>query len=760
MSGNRRSRTVTQGVQRSPNRALLRAVGFGDGDFDKPIVGVANAHSTVTPCNSGLGGLAAHAEAALKKAGAMPQMFGTITISDGISMGTEGMKFSLVSREVIADSIETVCSGQSMDGVLAIGGCDKNMPGAMIAIARMNIPAIFIYGGTIKPGHYKGRDFTIVSAFEAVGEYTAHKIDEQDLLEIERRACPGAGSCGGMFTANTMSSIFEAMGMSLPYSSTMANEDEEKAVSAAQSAEVLVNAIKKQILPQQILTRAAFENAIAMAMAVGGSTNAVLHLLAIAHAMKVPLTIDDFETIRARVPVLCDIKPSGRYVATDLHRAGGIPQVMKILLAHGVLHGDIVVIRYEGPKGGPGMREMLSPTSTLVGAGLGDSVGLITALVAIPDGIASVILAGLNPIHGLYALMIGTPIAAMLASSHFMYVANTGALVVATGSALGEFGGEAKVQALIVLVVLVGLLQLALGLLRLGGLVRFVANAVLIGFMTGIAVHIIMSQLGELNGYHAAGGNAIMRTLDWIGHLHLSDPWSSAIGLGTLALIVLLNRTRAAQLAMAIALVVATLGVWLAGLDSVATLNDTALIPGGFPALVLPQWSLVAAVFPAAAALAIIGLVQGAGVSKTIPNPDGSYPNISRDFSAKGVANIASGLFQGMPIGGAMSETAVSLKAGARSRWAGIFSGGFIILAVLLLADGVGYLAMPAIAALLVMAGIEAIKPARIGDVWHSGWEPRVTCCPPSSPRWCCRCRKRCSWGWRCRCCIICTHLQ
>lgn len=354
------------------------------------------------------------------------------------------------------------------------------------------------------------------------------------------------------------------------------------------------------------------------------------------------------------------------------------------------------------------------------------SAGLTTALVAIPDGIASAILAGLNPIHGLYALMIGTPIAAMLASSHFMYVANTGALAVATGSALGEFSGEAKVQALIVLVVLVGLIQLALGLLRLGGLVRFVANAVLIGFMTGIAVRIIMSQLGELNGYHAEGSNAVMRTLDWLAHLHRSDPWSSAIGLGTLALIVLLNRTRAAQLAMAIALLVATLVVGLAGLDSVATLNDTALIPSGFPALALPQWSLVAAVFPAAAALAIIGLVQGAGVSKTIPNPDGGYPNISRDFSAKGAANIASGLFSGMPIGGAMSETAVSLKAGARSRWAGIFSGGFIILAVLLLADGVGYLAMPAIAALLVMAGIEAIKPARIGDVWHSGWEPRV----------------------------------
>ena len=354
------------------------------------------------------------------------------------------------------------------------------------------------------------------------------------------------------------------------------------------------------------------------------------------------------------------------------------------------------------------------------------SAGLTTALITIPDGIASAILAGLNPIHGLYALMIGTPIAAMLASSHFMYVANTGALAVATGSALGDFSGDAKLQALIVLTVLAGLIQLALGLLRLGGLVRFVANVVLIGFMSGIAVRIIMSQLGELNGYHAEGSNALMRTLDWVTHLHQSDLWSSAIGLGTLALTVLLNRTRAAQLSMAIALLVATLVVWLAGLDSVATVNDIALIPSGFPALVMPQWSLVAAVFPAAAALAIIGLVQGVGVSKTIPNPDGGYPSISRDFSATGVANIAAGVFHGMPIGGTMSETAVSLKAGARSRWANIFSGVFIILAVLLLAKGVGYLAMPAIGALLVIAGIEAIKPARILDVWHSGWEPRV----------------------------------
>ena len=468
MPDNQHSRAITQGPQRSPNRAMLRAVGFGDNDFDKPIVGVANGFSTITPCNKGLNELAINAERALKKSGAMPQMFGTITVSDGISMGTEGMKYSLVSREVIADSIETAVQAESMDGVIAIGGCDKNMPGAMIAMARMNVPAIFVYGGTIKPGHYKGRDLTIVSAFEAVGQYTSHKIDEKELLEVERHACPGAGSCGGMFTANSMSSSFEAMGMSLPYSSTMAAEDDEKAESAAQSAEVLVGAIRKQLRPRDIITRKSIENAIAVIMAVGGSTNAVLHFLAIAHAANVEWTIDDFERIRGRVPVLCDLKPSGRYVATDLHKAGGIPQVMKMLLEHGLLHGDcvtisgqtiaeilkdvpptpredqdvirqwenplyaqghlailkgnlstegcvakitgvktpkitgparvfeseeacmaailarqiqpgeVVVIRYEGPKGGPGMREMLSPTSALIGEGLGDSVGLIT----------------------------------------------------------------------------------------------------------------------------------------------------------------------------------------------------------------------------------------------------------------------------------------------------------------------------------------------------------------------------------------------
>ena len=463
-----RSHTITQGVQRSPNRAMLRAVGFGDEDFAKPIVGVANAYSTLTPCNLGLDLLARRAESTLRTLGVMPQLFGTITVSDGISMGTEGMKYSLVSREVIADSVETVCSAQCMDGVLAVGGCDKNMPGALIAIARMNIPAVFVYGGTIKPGRYAGRDLTVVSAFEAVGEFSAGKIDAAELLEVERRACPGAGSCGGMFTANTMSSVIEAMGMSLPYSSTMAAEDPEKAESAAQSAVVLVEAIGRDLRPLQILTRQAFENAIAVSMAIGGSTNAVLHLLAIARAAGVPLVLDDFETIRTRVPVLCDLKPSGRFVTTDLHRAGGVPQVMKTLLTHGVLHGDalsitgrtiaevledvpdsprrdqevirpwerplypkghlsilrgnlapeggvakitgvkalkmtgparvfdseeacleailkgrvkrgdVVVIRYEGPKGGPGMREMLSPTSALIGAGLGDAVGLIT----------------------------------------------------------------------------------------------------------------------------------------------------------------------------------------------------------------------------------------------------------------------------------------------------------------------------------------------------------------------------------------------
>jgi len=463
-----RSHAITRGLERTPNRSMLRAVGFKDGDFQKPIIGVSNGYSTVTPCNAGLDRLTERAVSTLKQSGTMPQTFGTITVSDGISQGTEGMKYSLVSREVIADSIETVCQAQSADGLVAIGGCDKNMPGAMIAIARLNIPAIFVYGGTIRPGHLNGEDLTIVSAFEALGQYCAGKISEDHLLEIERHACPGIGSCGGMFTANTMSSAIEAMGFALPYSSTMAADSDEVVDNAGSSAEVLARAVQNQLLPRQLLTRETFENAIAVVMAVGGSTNAVLHLPAIAHAAQVKLTLDDFERIRERVPVICDLKPSGKYVATDLHEAGGIPQVMKMLLSRGLLHGnaltisgetveqvlagvpenpredqdvirqwdnplypeghlvilrgnlalegavakvsgvkkkgitgparvfdseesclrailaseikpgDVVVIRYEGPKGGPGMREMLAPTSALIGVGLGDSVGLIT----------------------------------------------------------------------------------------------------------------------------------------------------------------------------------------------------------------------------------------------------------------------------------------------------------------------------------------------------------------------------------------------
>lgn len=465
---NSKSKSITQGDRRAPNRAMLRAVGFTDDDFGKPIIGVANGQSEITPCNAGLGKLADIATAEIRKSGGMPQMFGTITVSDGISMGTEGMKCSLVSREVIADSIETVCRGASMDAVICIGGCDKNMPGAMIAMARLNIPGLFVYGGTIKPGRLDGNDLTVVSVFEAVGQFGAGTIDKNELTAIEKNACPGFGSCGGMFTANTMSSAFEAMGMSLPYSSTMANEDKDKEISTGQSAKTLLNMIEKNILPRDIMTRKAFENAIAVIMAVGGSTNAVLHLLAIAHSAEVPLSIDDFEDIRKKIPLFCDLKPSGKYVAIDLHHAGGIPQVMKMMLNAGLLHGDcmtvtgktiaenlqdvpdqpredqdvilpldrpkyteghlvilkgnlclegavakvsgvktrnisgparvfnseeecldavlddriqegdVVVIRFEGPKGGPGMREMLAPTAAIVGKGLGDKVALIT----------------------------------------------------------------------------------------------------------------------------------------------------------------------------------------------------------------------------------------------------------------------------------------------------------------------------------------------------------------------------------------------
>jgi len=465
---NWRSKLITAGVSRAPNRAMLRAVGFGDRDFDKPIVGVANGYSNMNPCNAGIQVLTDRAMAALRQAGAMPQVFGTPTVTDGIGMGTEAMKYSLVSREVIADAIETSVNGQAMDGVLVVGGCDKNMPGGMMAMARINVPGIYVYAGTIKPGRWKGQDLTIVSVFEAVGSYAAGKMSDADFIGIEKNACPSVGACGGMYTANTMSSSFEALGMSLLGSSQMASPDAEKADSAAASAKVLVNAIRLGLKPRDIITRKSIENAVALIMATGGSTNAVLHYLAIASAAGVKWTIDDFERVRRKVPVLCDLKPSGRYVAVDFHRAGGVPQVLKMLLKAGLLHGDcltitgrtmaqelknipatppagqdvirpfnkpmyaeghlailrgnlategcvakitglkqtfitgparvfdsepqcmkaimakkikpgdVVVIRYEGPKGGPGMQEMLAPTSALIGQGLGDSVGLIT----------------------------------------------------------------------------------------------------------------------------------------------------------------------------------------------------------------------------------------------------------------------------------------------------------------------------------------------------------------------------------------------
>jgi dihydroxy-acid dehydratase len=468
MAANDRSKNITQGVARSPNRAMYYALGYEKKDFDNPMIGIANGHSTITPCNSGLQKLADAAIAATKAAGANPQVFGTPTISDGMSMGTEGMKYSLISREVIADSIETCVQGQWMDGCVVIGGCDKNMPGGMIALARTNVPGIYVYGGTIKPGKWKGTDLTIVSAFEAVGQFTAGNMSEEDFIGVERNACPSTGSCGGMFTANTMSSSFEALGMSLMYSSTMANPDDEKTVSAAESARVLVEAVKRNLRPRDIITRKSIENAVAVIMATGGSTNAVLHYLAIAHSAEVEWTIDDFERMRKKVPVICNLKPSGQFVATDLHDAGGVPQVMKILLNAGLLHGDcititgktlaeelanvpdvpradqdvirtidkalykeghlailkgnlspegcvakisglknpvitgparvfddepaamaailadkvkagdVVVMRYLGPRGAPGMPEMLSPTSALIGKGLGESVGLIT----------------------------------------------------------------------------------------------------------------------------------------------------------------------------------------------------------------------------------------------------------------------------------------------------------------------------------------------------------------------------------------------
>ena len=467
MSFNRRSKNITEGVARAPNRSMYYGMGYTEGDFGKPMIGVANGHSTITPCNSGLQKLADAAVAELKAAGANPQIFGTPTISDGMAMGTEGMKYSLVSREVIADCVETCVGGQWMDGVLVIGGCDKNMPGGMMGMLRANVPAIYVYGGTILPGKYKGQDLNIVSVFEAVGQFSAGKMSEDDFCEIEKRAIPGSGSCGGMYTANTMSSSFEALGMSLPYASTMANVEDPIVAHTQAAARALVEAVKADLKPRDIVTKKAIENAVAVIMATGGSTNAVLHFLAIAHAAGVDWSIDDFERVRKKTPVLCDLKPSGKHLAIDLHRAGGIPAVMKVMLDAGLLHGDcititgktvaenlkdvpalradqdvirpvsnpiyaeghlailkgnlspegsvakitglknpvitgparvfddeqsalaaimagqikagdVMVLRYLGPKGGPGMPEMLAPTGALIGQGLGESVGLIT----------------------------------------------------------------------------------------------------------------------------------------------------------------------------------------------------------------------------------------------------------------------------------------------------------------------------------------------------------------------------------------------
>jgi dihydroxy-acid dehydratase len=464
---NSRSSTITEGDVRAPNRSMLRAVGLTDEDFTKPLIGVASTWSEITPCNSHINKLAEKVKEGARVAGGVPQIFGTITVSDGISMGTEGMKFSLPSREVIADSIELVSNAQRFDGVVAIGGCDKNMPGCLMALARLDIPSLFVYGGTILPGTCRGHDVDIVSVFEAVGQFNAGKITREELDEVEKSAIPGAGSCGGMYTANTMASAIEALGMSLPGGSSMPAVTTRKALDCYEAGQAVVRLIEQDLTPRKILTKEAFENAITLVMALGGSTNAVLHLIAIARQIDVPLTIDDFTRIGSKVPHLADLKPGGRFVMADLDRIGGVQGVMKILLDAGLLHGDaltvtgktvaenladvpnlaagqeivmplekplhptgplvilkgnlapegavckiaglknivhrgkakvfnseeetfdaimnhrithgdVVVIRYEGPKGGPGMREMLAVTSALVGQGYGETVGLIT----------------------------------------------------------------------------------------------------------------------------------------------------------------------------------------------------------------------------------------------------------------------------------------------------------------------------------------------------------------------------------------------
>ncbi len=461
------SAPMVDGTTRAPSRAMLRAVGFNDADFKKPQIGIASTWSEVTPCNMHIDKLARHAARGAEAAGAKPVTFNTITVSDGISMGTEGMKYSLVSREIIADSVEAVAACEGFDGIVAIGGCDKNMPGCMIAIARLDRPAVFVYGGTILPGSYRRRKIDIVSVFEAVGEVAQRRIDKKQLHAIESRAIPGPGSCGGMYTANTMASAIEAMGMSLPGSSAQNAVSRAKANDCVAAGRAVMQLIERNLLPSDIMTRKSFENAITVITALGGSTNAVLHLLAMAHACGVKLGLDDFSRIGQHVPVVADLKPSGRYMMSELVEIGGIQPLMKTLLEAGLLHGDcltvtgrtlaenlekvknyprkqtiirsldnpikaeghlivlygnlapqgavakitgkegsrfsgkarvfdteedalksildgtvkkgeVIVIRYEGPKGGPGMREMLAPTSAVMGKGLGKDVALIT----------------------------------------------------------------------------------------------------------------------------------------------------------------------------------------------------------------------------------------------------------------------------------------------------------------------------------------------------------------------------------------------
>ena len=463
----RYSSIYVEGPERAPSRAMLRAVGFSEEDFSKPVVGIASTWSMVTPCNMHIDKLANQAALGVSESGGKPVVFNTITVSDGISMGTPGMRYSLVSREVIADSIETVVGAEGFDGVIAIGGCDKNMPGCLIAMARLNRPSVFVYGGTIMPGLYCGQPVDIVSVFEAVGAYASGKLTDEELKSIESCAIPGPGSCGGMYTANTMASAIEALGMSLPNSSAQAAISQDKNMDCFNAGVAVMNLIKNGICPRDIMTKKAFENAITVVVALGGSTNAVLHLIAMAHAAGVRLSLDDFTRIGKRVPVLADLKPSGRYFMSQFCEIGGLTPLMKMLLDKGLLHGDcitvtgktleenlrdvkpyppgqqivapfdnpikkdshivilygnlapegavakitgkeglrfrgraivfdseeaclkailsgrvkkghVIVVRYEGPKGGPGMREMLGPTSAVMGRGLGKDVALIT----------------------------------------------------------------------------------------------------------------------------------------------------------------------------------------------------------------------------------------------------------------------------------------------------------------------------------------------------------------------------------------------